>query len=219
VKPILAVLLVVAALTGGAAAGVAGNPRDERVRLDRSDMALARRAVLRRDDLPPGWASIPPASARDASIRCAGYDPDLSRFTVTGRARSSFLARATGASVASSVQVFPSAAQASGDFRLATRPALMACVSAHLVRELRSAGAVTARVVSRRMSAEPRVGAQSATFRFVLEFRAGPAKLAYHVDLVTFRAGRAIGVMSLGSVGQSNLDDGALARAVAARMS
>lgn len=210
-------LSVVAALSMGAAVGLAGNPRDEQVRLNAADTALARRAVLRRADLPGGWAAAP-ASGGEGSIRCAGYDPDFSRFTVTGKARSGFIRGTSGASVASSVQVFASAAQAAADFRLGTSPRLMDCVSAQLVRRLKAAGAADVRIASKRMSSTPRVGGQSVTYRLVLRISAGPASFAYHIDLVTFRVERAIGVVSFSSLGGSLENEAALARRVAGRL-
>jgi hypothetical protein len=85
-------VLCLAALAAAAAAAVAGplgDPHREQERLTAADMALAKRIALRATDLPTGWRRTPVPPDND-EFKCPGFDPDLSRFTITGKAQSAF---------------------------------------------------------------------------------------------------------------------------------
>ena len=86
----LVVLLVLALAGAFAAVAAAKDPRREQERLTPADMALAGRVSVRPTDLPRGWqqTAVPP---ENGSMSCPGFDPDFSRFTITGKSRSASL--------------------------------------------------------------------------------------------------------------------------------
>jgi hypothetical protein len=220
VKRVLVLLPLLAAIVAGpAAAVVGGNPRDEKVRLNGADNSLARRAVVRQGDLAAGWTVVPTTGSADHSVRCTGYDPDFSAFTVTGKGRSAFFKVSQGATIASSVQVFATARQASADFKVGTGRALLNCIGAQFLQQLRGAGVSTVWLASKRMSSTPRIGGQSTTYLLVFRITAGRATFDYHVDLLTFQVGRAIGGIAFSAIDSSIEDQTGIARRVAARLS
>src|SRR5919204_819012 len=185
-------VVLVLALAAPASAG----PRDEKERFTKAGQALARRAVLHRGDLPADWKPIfvPPRSSR-----CRSYDPDLSRFTLTGKARSAFV-RPSGAGIGSAAAVYVTARQAAAAFEAEAKPGLLTCMSAGIVKQLAKSG-IHATVVARRMSRSPRLGQRSASFRMVFEVTVGGRTIPYDVDLLTFQERRAIAALSFQALG------------------
>jgi hypothetical protein len=208
------VLPLVAAVAGLAlAAPASAGPRDEKERFTKAGKALARRAVLHRTDLPAGWR---PVSVPARSSRCRSYDPDLSRFTLTGKARSAFV-HPSGAGIGSSVAVYVSARQAAAAFEAEARPGLLTCMSAGIVKQFAKSG-IKALVVAKRMSRGPRLGTRNASFRMVFMLTLGGQTLPYDVDLITFQAHRAIAALSFQAIGGPVRQQLAFARRVASRI-
>ena len=54
--------------------------------------------------------------------RCPGYQPDFSRFTLTGRALTTFESRAAQSTVSANVEVYASRSDALGEWRLSVTP-------------------------------------------------------------------------------------------------
>src|SRR5438309_6677527 len=82
-------ILVAAAACATAASAFASSPRDAREHFNAPDTKLAQTAVVHPSNLVGDWrALVTPAS--HGAERCSGFNPDLSRFTITGTARSSF---------------------------------------------------------------------------------------------------------------------------------
>ena len=204
---------LVAALALALAAPASAGPRDEKERFTKAGQALARRAVLHRADLSAGWT---PVSVPPRSNRCRSYDPDLSRFTLTGKARSAFV-RPSGAGIGSSAAVYVSARQAAAAFEAEAKRGLLTCMSAGIVKQLAKAG-IHATVVARRMSRSPRLGTRSASFRLVLVIGVGGRTVPYDVDLVTFQQHRVIAALSFQALGGPVRGQLALARHVASRL-
>jgi hypothetical protein len=202
-------VVLVLALAAPASAG----PRDEKERFTKAGQALARRAVLHRGDLPADWK---PVSVPARSNRCRSYNPDLSRFTLTGKARSAFV-RPTGAGIGSSASVYVTARQAAAAFRAEARPGLLTCMSAGIVKQFAKSG-IHATVVARRMSRSPRLGQRSASFRMVFEVTVGGRTIPYDVDLLTFQERRAIAALSFQALGGPVRNQLALARRVLSRL-
>jgi hypothetical protein len=195
------------------AAPAAAGPRDEKERLTKAGQALARHAVLHRSDLSGGWR---PVSVPARSYRCRSYDPDLSRFTLNGKAHSAFVLQ-TGAAIGSSVGVYVTAGQAAAAFAAQARPGLLTCMSTGIVKQFARAG-IKASVVAKRMSRGPRVGARSASFRIVLMLSVGGGTAPYDVDLVTFQTHRSIAALSFQALGGPVPRQLALVRRVASRL-
>src|SRR5687768_4414784 len=109
----LAILLVLSLLLATVASG--RDPRLERVQLRAADVALAKRITLKQRDVGASWSPtrIPDSGAQ--RLTCPGFNPDFSRFTISGKASSGFT-QPTGASIVSTVEVYESRADAIGDF-------------------------------------------------------------------------------------------------------
>ena len=206
-------LALVVALGLALAAPASAGPRDEKERFTKAGQALARRAVLHRADLRGGWR---PVSVPFRSNRCRSYDPDLSRFTLTGKARSAFVLQ-TGAGIGSSASVYASARQAAAAFEAEAKPGLLTCMSAGSKKQFERSG-IHATVVAKRMSRGPRVGERNASFRLVLLLSVGGQNLPYDVDLVTFQRHRAIAALSFQALGSPIRNQLAIARRVASRL-
>ena len=208
-----AAALVVALVGLALAAPASAGPRDEKEQLTNAGQALARRAVLHRSDLSRGWR---PVSVPARSNRCRSYNPDLSQFTLIGKAHSAFLLP-SGAAIGSSVGVYVTAGQAADAFAAQARRGLLTCMSAGIVKQFARSG-IKAVVVAKRMSRGPRLGAQTASFRVVLMLSVGGGTAPYDVDLVTFQKRRAIAALSFQALGGPVPKQLSVARRVASRL-
>src|SRR5262245_39021228 len=118
-------IAVLAALVLPATALSGANPHAERLRLTPAGGKLATRALLRRTDLPD-WTAIP-TPATNSNLTCPGFDPDVSAYTVNGRAAVTFVHSAL-AEIGSTAYVFASHAHAVGDFKAGAKPQLVGCL-------------------------------------------------------------------------------------------
>ena len=210
----LAALLVVLLSVPVAAAGT--NPRDEQERLNTADTARAQRATLQAGDLGPGWVRAPVSSEDDETMRCPGWNPDFSSFTITGKAVSAF-ANAGGASVVSGVEVYANRSHALGDFRTGARPQLAACLRSSLGQQFRRSG-VDAKVLSSRVVAAPRVGEHSAAYRAVVRVRANGMAIRVTMDFLVLHRGRTLASLLFSGAYRPFPAQRELARLVASRM-
>ena len=213
---ILLSTLVAAVATATGAATAATDPRAERERLTPADMALAKRMTLTGSDLAAGWRRTATPKNEDATLSCPGFNPDFSRFTITGKADSTFRHPA-GAQITSATEVFATPAQAVGDYRLGARPALAGCLRYLLNREFAKTG-LMARIRSSRMVRAPSVGARAAAYRLVGEAHAGANTVSIHVDMLVLQRGRSIALLLFSNVRTPVPGQVALARVVARRM-
>ena len=196
------------------AASAAAGPRDEKKHLTRADTALARHALLRPSDVGLDWTAVNvPLSS---SPRCAGYNPDFSRFTMTGRASSGFM-NGGGSAIASGVEVYPSRAQASGDWAEGVRPGFLSCFASKLVRQFAKSGLAVS-VASKRSSRSPQLGMRSLAWHIVFRLSVQGRSVHYYVDLYGFQVNRELGSVSFQSLGKPIARQAALARLVASRL-
>ena len=214
---VLAVLLAVPVAT---AATPDFKPEQERLRP--ADVKLAKKVTLKRTDLGTGWRGVPSDDARDDSLAdCEGFDLDLSRFTITGRATSSF-GHARGATVASNVEVYATRAQAVGDFVAATtHPMVLGCMRKGLEQDLAAEKlepGMTMRLSSFRRLAAPRVGERAFRFRAVFALAYAGARIDLFVDGLAFQKGRTIVALVFGNALGPFPNQATIARKVAARM-
>ena len=214
----LIVYAAAAALTLGAFnATAAENPRREQERLTRTDNALARSAVLRGTDLPAGWKPFRTNIGQRNDTVCRAFDPDVSAFTITGKAEAGF-ANERGESVISVVEVFESRADAVGDFRAAARPAVVRCLREAIEDDARNGSGPKVRVLSARMAGAPRVGERAAAWRLVARIDAEGVSARMYIDLLAFGRGRSLAALMFTGVQQPLAAQAALARHLAARM-
>ena len=215
-RPIVLGLVAAVVATGTAAASAASDPREERQRLTRADTALAKRTTVRLSDLARGWRRVATPSDDDTPTSCPGFNPDFSRFTITGKAQSTF-EHPQGAQIASGIEVFATRAQAAGDFRLGARPALARCLRYLVNRQFAKTG-VRATVRSSRMVAAPRVGTRAAAYRLLAEVQARTNVVRIHLDMLVLQRGRSIAVLVFTGVRAPIRGQAQLARVVARRM-
>jgi hypothetical protein len=216
-RRLAAVVLLALALAGAfATVAAAKDPRREQERLTPADMALASRVSVRASDLARGWTqtAVPP---ENGSMSCPGFDPDFSRFTITGKSRTAFSSTG-GRSVVSLVEVYASRAQAVGDFRLGAQPALARCLRTTLEDAVPAGTNLTLRVRSSRMQPLGGVGENGAAFRLVASLSSGNVSLPLYLDALVFQRGRTITALMFTSAMERVPGQLALARAVARRM-
>ena len=209
--PLLALVLA------SAAAGAAErSPRAEKERLNRRDSALARSVALRKVDLGRSWtaARVP----KDDGPACKSFSPDLSRFTITGKAHTMFV-DSRGSSVQSVVEVYASKPHAAGDFLAGARPAQAGCLREALAHARSEAPkGVMLTFGSARMVRAPKVGQRAASYRLVGELGTRGVSFPLYMDLLVVQRGRTI--VALFSTGLERPVAGQVERArkLAARM-
>jgi hypothetical protein len=214
VQIVAAAALALVAATVAAAA----DPRLEKKALRRADMTLAKRANLALADLAGGWGRYPSSQSPSSEApSCPGYNPNLSRFTITGEAEASFR-HPEGFFIVSSVQVFPSRAQASADFRAgATRP-LAGCLSHVFEGDFARGAGGRAQTRSSRMVASPRVGERAAWYRLVGRLTVNGNSAPVNMDLLAVQKGRSQAALLFIGLRGAVPDQVAIARLLATRM-
>jgi hypothetical protein len=182
------------AQTGGAKKKNAPNqdPRAPRERLVAADMAIARSAVLQASDMQPQWRRVRPPALTGPG--CPQNDPDLSRFTVTGKASSLF--KASASRIETRLKVFANGSQAALYFDATWNRTVLRCVRDGVKGDLRRAG-LRPRVIYARLLNEPPVGSKTVHFviAYMLTLKDG-TKQAYPLDMIAFQSGRAVGLMA-----------------------
>ena len=195
------------------AATASAGPHDPKLRFTRAAQALARRAVVHLSDLR-GWR---PISRRPAQARCPGsYDPDFSRLTVIGQARSAF-ALSNQLLLASKVAVYVEERQAAAAFRVAVTRSFLACAGTKL-REGFARAHVGARIVSKTMTRGPSLGTRNATFRIVFSVSARSRTTPYFAEVIVFQIHKAVAQLSIQGYGRRARGELSVARRVARRL-
>ena len=181
----LALAALLAALAAGLTCAVAssasrsGTPNRERVRLNPTDQAAARAAVLRREDLGAGWAGGARKPDPPSPITCPGYQPKQSDLVLTGAAEAQF--QHTGLVLQSDAQVLKTRAMVARDWhRSVTDPRAAACLRHTLVTHLPS----SERLVSFEQRALPRLARYAAAYRMLVKVQAQGQSVLVVIDLV-----------------------------------
>ena len=206
----LAVLLLATAASGR-------DPRLEKLQLRATDVALAKRITLRQGDVGAAWSPIRIPNGSGERLVCPGFNPDFSRFTISGKASSGFT-RTGGASILSSVEVYESRADAIGDFRAGAKPIVANCLKRWLERELNAGALVKVSVPFARVVAAPRVGDRRIAYRTVARLEAASTQLDVYLDVVVVQRGRSIAALFFTGPKQSLPAQAQIASSVAARM-
>ena len=214
-----AVLLLAVALSATAVAGATRDPRDEQIRLTAADNALAKRIALRAADLGGGWRRLGVTQSDEEPLRCTRFNPDLSAFTITGRAATA-LSRSAGSSAASTVDVFKSRADAIGDFRATAKPEVARCLREVLEDQMaeQGGGVFTLRVLSSKVVRAPKVGDRRIAYRLLAQLGAQGVGIPVYLDIVGFQRGRSIAALFFTGVSRPIAGRADAARRVAARM-
>jgi hypothetical protein len=210
-----AALLVALVLVSAAVA--ATDPRAEKRRLRAADVALAKRTNLKLSELGGGWRSFPASSQSGSTPSCPGYRPDFSHFTITGESVTAFVS-STGSSIVSSVQVYPSRAEAAADFKLGVRPAFSRCLARMFETEIAKGAGGRGTTLSSRMLASPRAGERAAWYRVVGRLTVRGTTIPVHMDFLGVQQGRSQAGLVLTGLGRPQRGQVALMRRLAARM-
>jgi hypothetical protein len=216
VRAAAATLLLSLVVVASATAAVSRNPRAEKLRITAAGTNLAESVDLQDHDLAGAWETSAPVPYGDGSTGCAGYRPDFSRFTIVGRAHSAY-SQGAARRIDSGVEVYPSAAQARGDYRVGNaKPAVVArCFGAQLVRGLRQSGAAYTGLRTR--YAALRVGDRGIQYSVSVRITSGGQSVPLWFDVLGFQKGRVQAALMFTSVGSHQRGQLALARALAAR--
>jgi hypothetical protein len=201
VKVVAVLSALAVAVTASAVA--ATSPRSEKLELRAADVSLARRTVLRQSDLGPAWQRMPSLGPWQ-SATCPSFRPDLSAYTITGRAASGFLyGSPTREQIVSAVEVFATRGQAAGDFTAGAKPALARCLAYQTRRAFRSyPPGVEGRVLSSRMVASPGLGERSAAYALTARVTGNGTSFSLFMDVVVVQRGRSIAVLGFSGVGR-----------------
>ena len=213
-RRVAAVIVAVLALASTAGAAER-NPRLEQVRLNAADNALARSIAITQREAGAGFRKTAIPSG-DQQLSCPGFNPNVSRFTITGKSTTAYV-HASGASIVSAVEVFESRADASGDFRAAATPAVARCLRLQLQRDLGATG-LTASIRSASVVPAPRVAERRIAYRIVARLTAGTTAVTITSDVVVLQRGRSIAALFFTAVEKPFPRRDKLSAAVAARM-
>ncbi|MEO8290462.1 MAG: hypothetical protein ABI649_05640 [Gaiellaceae bacterium] len=158
-----------------------------------SDMRLARKAVLHPDDVAAIWH--PADLGADSGPGCPQNDPDLSRLTVTGRARSLYRTD-NGASTESRVKLFANAGQAAAYFEATSNRTVLLCIRNGIKGWLKRKG-LQPSVLYARLETEPAIGARTAIYlvSYAITISDG-TRVEYPTEYLSFQVGRAVGGVS-----------------------
>jgi len=167
-----------------AASAAASGPGKQKIELNAADQAAARRVVLRRNDLGPGWTGGRVKPDLTSQVSCASYHPKVSDLVVTGAAESQF--RSTGLVLANEVEVFRTAAMVDRDWRRSIVPAAVPCLRRTLTKGL----GTQAKVLSFGRIPFPKVGTHSAAFRGIVAVSALGQTVRVLLDIVLVGKGR-----------------------------
>jgi hypothetical protein len=211
----VAVLLVLSLLVATVAAG--RDPRLERVQLRAADVALAQRITLKQRDVGASWRPTRIPDSTGQRLICPGFNPDFSRFTITGKANSGFT-QTSGASIISSVEVYESRADAIGDFQTGAKPIVARCLKRSLEQELNAGGLVQVKIPVARVVAAPRVGDRRVAYRILARVEAASARLDLYLDVVVIQRGRSIAAFFFTGPSQPLRGQAQIVKAAAARM-
>lgn len=175
-----AVVVVLLALAGTAAAD------KEKIQLTKAGQAAARAAVVRRADLGPasGWTGGAKKPVLTQTLPCP-YHPKQSDLVLIGAAQTVW--KHAGLQFDSEAQVLQTPAMVRLDWqRTVLAPQMLPCVRSELVKGL----GTSARLVSLKALAFPRLASYTRAYRALVDVRAGTGSIRVMIDLVLVGRGR-----------------------------
>ena len=161
-RGLIGALLVVAALVAVAVAYAGGH---EQIKYNAADQAAARAATLKRADLTSatGWTGGSTKPDISAPPSCPNYQVDLSKYVLTGAARTHWSAGAR--QVSSQTEVLQTAQMVAAEWRLQIlKRGAIACLRSLLAQSFTSTGGS---LVSFTKVAFPKLGQYTVAFRLV----------------------------------------------------
>lgn len=161
----------------------ARSPRLERIALQGPDMKTAGAATVRLPDLVSGWKGGRVKPNNDSSPDCSSQD--FSRYTITGEAEADY--HHGVALLISVANMYATSAESLGDFTIGTQAGTASCEG----DAFRKAFGTSARLISAREVASPKVGEHAAAFEFVIKV----GKTTFYSQVIQFVRGRALGAL------------------------
>jgi hypothetical protein len=206
----LAPAIALLALATGAAPAVAHTP---------AGTAIARQALLRRDDLGPRWSVATPAPAVVPALTCPRFKPPTNARLETGAAASpTFQAGTSGPFVSQTAYAFATSAERQRVWHAVVRRPLLACVATGL---LAGAGeGVSFKITAERLLAPGRLAAAAAGFSVTGSATSDGVPTSVYLDAVVLGHGRTITELSVSGFEQGEVRSEALrlARIIARRI-
>lgn len=172
-------LLVLAALLAAAVAYAGGH---EQIKYKAADQTAARAATLKRTDLTSatGWTGGSTKPDISAPPSCRNYQVDLSKYVLTGAARTQWSAGTR--QVSSQVEVLQTAQMVAAEWRLQiVKPGAIACLRSVLAKSFTTAGGS---LVSFKKVSFPKLATYVAAFRLVAVVGGQNFKIAVNVVLI-----------------------------------
>jgi hypothetical protein len=177
------VVLALLAAVMAVSATAARSPRLEKLAPNAADTATAKQADVKLSDLVSGWTGGTAKPNTSSAPDCPGQD--YSPFTLTGAGETSFTHSV--ARIVSLVEVFPSHAQAIGDFHVDGLTGTAECEGA----VFRKAFGAKAKLVSAKEVTAPSVGDTAIAFQIAVKVGAN----TFYVNVIEFVRGRTIGAL------------------------
>jgi hypothetical protein len=207
----LVIALLTAAVLANTAVAAAGHP--EKRAITPADQAWAKRINLSSRDVPTDFVQGPLEPSGTSTLTCASFAPDLSSFTITGRASSHSFSRSDGTSLFSAAEVFRTSADERGDWQRSARREALPCL-AHMLENL-SRNGVQLKVTSSALRPAPRLGERSISFRIAATISANGSAVKTWFDIDAVARGRAdatLAVISFWAPPDSALEQSLLAK-------
>jgi hypothetical protein len=161
-RGVIGALLVLAALLAAAVAYAGGH---EQIKYNAADQAAARAATLKRADLTgaTGWTGGSTKAEISAPPSCPNYQVDLSKYVLTGAARSQWSAGTR--QVSSQTEILQTTQMVAAEWQLQiVKPGAIACLRSVLAKSFTSAGGS---LLSFKKLAFPKLGQYTVAFSLV----------------------------------------------------
>ncbi len=188
----LGIVALLAVLLASSAFAASGDR--ERRAINAADQAWAKRINLSLRDLPRGFTRSRYHTSGPTVLKCNGYAPDLSRFTITGEAMSRDFASADGTAIFSAAEIFRSSSDQRAEWALTARPEALPCLRQALKQA--AGGAATTAT----MRSAPRQGDRTVSFRATISLVAQGVKTTVWLDLIGVAHGRGDATLEVTSV-------------------
>lgn len=164
-------------------------------------MALARAALIRRDELGNSWKEVSPAPRNVALLTCPGFSPRLQNVVQTGAAASPVYGKsASGPFVNQSTYAYSSAGQEATFWSAVVGRRLVRCLADGLASY--SGHGVRFNVVSQRLLSLPPLPARAAAYRVGGTASISSQTIDVYLDVVVLGRSSAITAISLASFEQ-----------------
>lgn len=180
---------VIVAALAVAAAALAADSTDPKVKLSKADQALAAKLVLRVTDLSAAWSG---GAEKPTSLKipiCPSNQPNNSDLTITGHAESRLNLQTAATQVDTDVLIFKSAKQvAKLVSRVVESPSVSDCLRYDLIKSVGGQGVT---IVGVSQVPVAKAGDHSALYRVSLSVKSGSKTVPVYSDFLYVSQGRA----------------------------